>query len=42
MMILGLKIFVTAVTLYAGVRMAGIGCAWMKEFFDNLSPKNKD
>lgn len=38
-MLLGLKIFGMAVGLYAGVRMTGIGIAWLKEFFDNLSPR---
>lgn len=38
-MFLGLKIFVTAVLLYAGVRLAGIGIGWLKEFFDQLTPR---
>lgn len=41
MMLLGLKIFVTAITLYGGVRLAGIGIEWMKQFFDELSPKQR-
>lgn len=40
-MLIGLKLFVTAVLLYAGVRLAGIGIGWLKEFFDQLSPRNK-
>lgn len=37
---LGLKIFITVVGLYAGIRMTGIGLAWLREFFDQLAPKN--
>lgn len=40
-MFLGLKIFVTAVLLYAGVRLAGLGIGWLKEFFDQLSPRRR-
>lgn len=41
MALLGLKIFITAITLYGGVRLAGIGIQWMKEFFDQLSPRSR-
>jgi hypothetical protein len=42
MMLLGLKIFVTAITLYGGVRLTGIGIQWMKQFFDELAPRRRD
>jgi len=41
-MILGLKIFITCVGLYTGIRMTGIGLAWLREFFDSLSPKSSN
>lgn len=42
MMLLGLKIFVTGITLYGGVRLTCVGIQWMREFFDKLSPKQRD
>lgn len=41
MMLLGLKIFVTGISLYAGIKMLGIGCAWLKEYFDQLKPESR-
>lgn len=38
MMLLGLKIFITGITLYGGIRLTSIGIAWLKEFFDQLQP----
>lgn len=37
-MLFGLKFFITVICLYAGIRMCGIGLAWLKEFFDQISP----
>ena len=37
-MVLGLKIFLTSVGVYAGVRLAGIAIEWMKVGIDKLKP----
>lgn len=38
-MFIGLRIFVTAVSVYAGVRLAGVAIEWVKELVDNLGPE---
>lgn len=40
-MMLGLKIFVTAVCVYASIRFSGIAIEWLKEICDGLSPRNR-
>ena len=41
-MFIALKIFGTAVGVYAGVRLAGIAIEWLREMFDSLRPnRNK-
>ena len=37
-MFIALKIFGTAVGVYAGVRVAGIAIEWLRELFDSLRP----
>lgn len=39
-MVLGLKIFLTSVGVYAGVRLAGIAIEWLKVGIDKLKPRN--
>lgn len=41
-MFIALKIFGTAVGVYAGVRFAGLAIDWLRELFDSLKPnRNK-
>jgi hypothetical protein len=39
---IGLKIFLTAVGIYAGVRLSGIAIEWLREVFEGLRPKRND
>lgn len=41
-MLIGIKIFVTSICIYAGVRLAGIAMSWMKHGFDKLKPRRED
>ena len=38
-MIVGLKIFMISVGIYAGVRLSGIAIEWLKEAFEYIRPK---
>lgn len=38
---IGLKIFVVAVGIYGGVRLAGIAIEWLKLLFEELRPTKR-
>lgn len=41
-MMFALKALVTILSIYAAIRLSGIGMAWMKEIFDGLKPRKHD
>ena len=41
-MLFAIKMFLTVIGIYAAIRMSGIGIAWLKAFFDELSPRRKE
>ena len=40
-MVMGLKILVTSVSIYAGVRLSGIAIEWLRETFDRMRPPKR-